>query len=134
MLNDVTLEKETRKIEAQTICVSRNAPGPIKEPSIPSAQVAPQRLTVHRLSSEDSHSNTFMVHGHNLASFELDIFDLAGRKIFHSGTISSNALYWDHLNDHDQQVPNGVYLYVIRARTTDGQTLRSEITKLMVFH
>jgi len=138
VFNDATVEQETTQIAPQTISVRRDVNLGVPTPDVVplpilDAVVAPQPLTVKRLSSVDSQSTTFVVHGQNLANFELDIFDLAGRKIFRSGTVNTNALYWNHLNDRAQRVPNGVYLYTIRARTTEGQILRSEIKKLMVF-
>lgn len=56
----------------------------------------------------------FVATGEGIRSTQLTVFDLSGRLVFDTGTVSGNALLWPLLNDRGQRVANGVYLYVLR--------------------
>jgi hypothetical protein len=65
-------------------------------------------------------------------ALRVEVFNLAGRKIYDSGLVSGNSLYWDGLMSDGRRLANGVYLYVITYRREDGTILRSEVKKLVI--
>jgi hypothetical protein len=70
--------------------------------------------------------------GVGIESIEVQIFNLAGVKIFDSGPVARNTLEWHLMNDQGKVVANGVYLYTVTVKGSDGRTLRSRIEKLLV--
>lgn len=72
------------------------------------------------------------VAGQGIEDVQVQIYDLAGRRIFDSGYVKGQTVEW-HLNtDAGQPVANGVYLYAVTVRGYDGQMVRSKIQKLVV--
>jgi len=63
---------------------------------------------------------------------QVEIYDLAGKKVFASGTILGNTFEWHLQNNLGEVVANGVYLYIVTARGFDGKLVRSEVKKLIV--
>jgi curli biogenesis system outer membrane secretion channel CsgG len=63
---------------------------------------------------------------------QLQIYDLSGRKVFDSGRVSGHALTWKAQNAVGEPVANGIYVYVVTARTLDGRILKSEVKKLAI--
>lgn len=74
----------------------------------------------------------FQVGGQAIKSINLQIFNLAGQRVFDSGQVQGATFEW-YLNNQDGQVlANGVYLYLIIVRGYGGQILRSQVKKLVV--
>jgi hypothetical protein len=76
--------------------------------------------------------NGFRVQGQGISSITLEIFDLAGRKIFESGEVRGNTLIWNLQNNAEQRLANGVYLYVVRVRGLNDEVYVSEVRKLVI--
>jgi PKD repeat protein len=74
----------------------------------------------------------FKVEGQGIASIQVEVYNLAGRKVFDSEEVLGNALDWQLTNDQGQPLANGVYLYIITVRGYDGQVIKSEVRKLVV--
>jgi subtilisin family serine protease len=74
----------------------------------------------------------FMALASDTQATRVEIYDLSGRKIFDSGFIRGSQVSWHLHNDQGQRVANGVYLYLIYARSAGGEILQSEIRKLIV--
>ncbi len=66
-----------------------------------------------------------------IQDLQLNIFNLSGRLIYHTDWVS-NGFEWDLLNDREQRLANGVYLYVVTIRKQDGTILRSQVKKLVI--
>ncbi len=67
-----------------------------------------------------------------IASVRLEVFDLAGRKVFSSGPVPGATYKWYLQRDDGRPVANGVYLYVFFAQTESGAAVRSSVGKLAV--
>jgi hypothetical protein len=80
---------------------------------------------------QTSHGLTLSVSGQGVASVALTVYDLGGRTVFSQET-AGTTLSWNYLANDGRPVANGVYLYVVTVKGTDGQTLRSEVRKLVV--
>jgi hypothetical protein len=65
-------------------------------------------------------------------ALRVEVFNLAGRRIYDSGLVSGNSLYWDGLMSDGRRLANGVYLYVVTIRKQDGTILRSQVKKLVI--
>jgi parallel beta-helix repeat protein len=82
----------------------------------------------------DVHTTTFMVKGAMAAFVEaikVEIYDLPGRLVYASEEIPATSLDWHTVNDHQEYLANGVYLYKLYAKV-DGQWVVSELKKLAV--
>jgi len=75
---------------------------------------------------------TFAALGSNVEAMRLEVFDIAGRKLYDSDFVAGNALSWNMLTDNGTRVANGVYLYVVTIRNANGEIVRSEIRKLAI--
>lgn len=92
-----------------------------------------QALHVQALGWQAPHSmqRTLIVSGQNIASVQLQVYDLNGQlqlQRHHTGSQLRFAL----LNRKAQPLSNGVYLFVVEVRGSDGTTWRSGIRKMMV--
>lgn len=65
-------------------------------------------------------------------SLRLEVYGLDGHKVYDSGTKRGRLLSWNWQNDHGQRLANGVYLYVMTGRTTDGRFYKSEVRKIVI--
>jgi hypothetical protein len=74
----------------------------------------------------------FIVQGQNIESLQVEIYNLAGRRVFDSGFVAGNELVWALQNDRGHRVANGVYLYIVRVRGFNGEVIASEVKKLVV--
>ena len=81
--------------------------------------------------SGESDLMNFAVTGEGIHGMEVDVYDLAGNRVFSSGLRVAQLLQWD-LTSKDHPVANGVYLYVLRVQGMDGSMLRSPVRKLMI--
>jgi len=73
----------------------------------------------------------FSAQGQGIESLKVDVFDLAGRKVYDSGFVAGNALSWN-LESMGRRVANGVYFYIVTVRGTNGEIIQSEVRKLVV--
>ncbi|MCS7197982.1 MAG: hypothetical protein NZ930_04800 [Candidatus Bipolaricaulota bacterium] len=67
-----------------------------------------------------------------ITSVRLDVFDLAGRKIFSSGPVPGAIYKWYFQRDDGRPVANGVYLYIFFTTTADSTEHRSSVGKIAV--
>lgn len=79
-----------------------------------------------------SRSTRFVVKGIGLQDIRIEIFDLAGRKVFDSGFIGGEEFEWSLTTNHGQQLANGPYLYIVTAEGSNGKLVRSEVGKLAI--
>jgi len=66
------------------------------------------------------------------AALRIELFYLAGRKIYDSNFEVGSRFRWDGFTNDGQRVANGVYLYVVTIRKQDGTILRSQVKKLVI--
>ena len=69
--------------------------------------------------------------GASVAGLSVQVYDLSGAAVFEK-TTSGTTLTFRGLSSDGQPLANGVYLYVITVRGSDGQTLSSEVKKLVL--
>lgn len=67
-----------------------------------------------------------------ISDFRVEIFDLAGRRVFLADTLTGN-LIWQGQDLEGRPIANGVYLYVLTYTDRDGTSFRSAIKKLLVW-
>lgn len=67
-----------------------------------------------------------------IASVQLEVFDLSGRKIFSSGPVPGATYKWYLQRDDGRPVANGVYLYLFSTQTAEGKEIRSSVGKIAV--
>jgi N-acetyl-anhydromuramyl-L-alanine amidase AmpD len=90
-------------------------------------------VTAIALTTQDNRKTlNFQVTGQGVASTSIQIFSLAGRRVFDSGEVQSNTFTWSLQNNAGQPLANGVYLYVVRVRGFDGREYVSEVRKLVI--
>lgn len=75
---------------------------------------------------------TFTAQGTGIQGLNVDIYDLAGHRVFESGFVNGNTLFWNQTNYHGHLVANGVYLYIVTVQGRPGDTQRSPVKKLVV--
>lgn len=69
--------------------------------------------------------------GITITAIQVEVYDLAGRRIFDSGFIKGNQLIWDLRGSQGSPVANGVYLYKISVKSP-SIPWRSKVGKLVV--
>lgn len=74
----------------------------------------------------------FVAEGAGINQVRVEVFDLAGAKVFDSGFQAGRELSWNLLNNASRPVANGVYLYVVTAQGYGDQVSRSQVHKLVV--
>lgn len=72
-----------------------------------------------------------VVQGQGIDEVNVRVFDLSGRRVADKRT-NGSALTWHFRNADGHRVANGVYLYVVTARSSDGRIARSDVRKLVV--
>jgi len=110
-------------IRAPLLVPEEETPAPICPWCLPPASAA--SATELRTYSSNG-TIRFAALGGAVQGMRVQIFSLAGRSVFDSGLVASNALAW-----RTYGVANGVYLYIIEVKTAAGLT-RSEVHKLAV--
>jgi hypothetical protein len=71
----------------------------------------------------------FRVQGSGITSIQVRIFDLSGKQVFDSPETLGTTLDWHY---RSSSVANGVYLYVVTVRDTEGRKVTSKIHKLVI--
>jgi len=74
----------------------------------------------------------FTVEGSGIRDVAVQVFNLAGVKVFDSGFVHGNQLNWHLQNEDGFTVANGVYLYIVTVKGYDGTVIRSEVRKLVI--
>lgn len=74
----------------------------------------------------------FRAVGENLHRIKVKVYALSGKKVFDSGWRDGNTFQWNLQNKEGESVPNGVYLYFVQVKGSDGETTRSEVNKTLV--
>lgn len=77
-------------------------------------------------------SVTFQVKGSGIVLTSLELYNLAGKKIYSAREAGTGAITWDLTNKEGNRVSNGVYLYMVSVEGKNGKTARSNIQKLVV--
>jgi hypothetical protein len=75
----------------------------------------------------------FAAVGDGIAGFQVELFDLSGRKVFDSGEVQGNTFIWNLQNNAGRWLANGVYLYVARVRGFNGEVYTREVRKLVIW-
>lgn len=90
---------------------------------------APLQVRKIALSQHPVRTSTarFVVEGNGIAQTSVRVFALNGREVF-SQTNRGNVVSFANV----EQLPNGVYLYVVRVRGYDGREYVSEVRKLVI--
>jgi parallel beta-helix repeat protein len=102
---------------------------PVAGSSVPESL---ESLTVDRIIARwHSATTTLTVQGSNIASVELDVFNLAGQRVFKERS-PGNTVTFKGLSDTGRVLANGVYLYLITVQGYDGQVIQSEVRKLVI--
>jgi hypothetical protein len=70
--------------------------------------------------------------GLNIAYIAVEIYDLAGSRVFASGWQAGDTLEWPLRNEDGELLANGVYLYIIRVRGIHGEERRGKVKKLVI--
>lgn len=70
----------------------------------------------------------FRVQGSGVTSIQVRIFDLSGKQVFDSPENLGTALDWHY----PSSIANGIYLYVVTVKGTDGRRTTSKTHKLVV--
>ncbi|MBI1742863.1 PPC domain-containing protein [Candidatus Acetothermia bacterium] len=79
-----------------------------------------------------SESAVFSVQGQNVDSLRVEVFDLAGRRVFDSHLVAGNSLRWNLQTKQGRPVANGAYLWVVTVKGTSGEMIRSQMKKFVV--
>lgn len=120
--NDLTND---RFLQGMDLWISER---PIRSSAVP-ATSANGALTV--ATATRGQTLTLRTQADNVASMQVDVYGLGGRPIF-SGETSGSQLAWPMITDGGAPVANGVYLYHVTARTTDGHVQRSQPARISV--
>ena len=74
----------------------------------------------------------FKVKGEGISSVRLDVYDLSGQQVFSSSWVSGNEVEWNLRNKHGEIVANGVYLYILYVKGTEGQEKSSGVNVVAI--
>lgn len=128
----VNFKLEAARINEITLCRLYCGPSPAYHPM---AASQPGTFAVSSVAlAETSQFISFSVQGIGIQAIEVDVFDLGGQNVFSSGLVAGNTLYWPRVNQHNQPLANGVYLYLVTTHGVDGAIERSSIKKLVIFN
>ena len=83
------------------------------------------------LLSQSAQGLTLSVSGPDVAGLGFTVYTLDGRTVFQQEA-QGTTLRWNYLTSEGQLLANGVYLYTVTVRGTNGEVLRSEVHKLVV--
>ncbi len=74
----------------------------------------------------------FRAQGVGIAEISVQVFNLAGKALFTSEWQRGTELSWLAVTEDGRALANGVYLYVLSVRGTDGSLARSPVHKLVI--
>ena len=94
---------------------------------------SPLRLRLGRIRlSQLAGALRFQVQGQGITALQLEVFDLAGRRVFQSRELRGSQLIWSSLDAQGRPLANGVYLYRIRVRSATGRQAQSAVHRLVL--
>jgi len=103
----------------------------LSQPKLPTTPER-QPLTLQRVQSHRQADGVrFAAEGQGIDETAVSVFDLSGLRVAHERADGAQ-LTWRLTRDDGQPVANGVYLYVVTIHGTEGETLHSEVRKLVV--
>jgi len=73
----------------------------------------------------------FNVEGSAIESLKLELFNLAGKKVF-EGEAQGKSFIFNALNAQGHPLANGVYFYVLTVRGFDSKIIKSEMRRLVI--
>jgi hypothetical protein len=73
----------------------------------------------------------FLAQGQGIKEIRIEVYDLSGRLIFSSGWVS-NDFSWPAIDNQGNPLANGVYLYLVTLSGYEGDTLKSQVKKLVI--
>ncbi|MBI1730538.1 hypothetical protein HY229_06585 [Candidatus Acetothermia bacterium] len=76
-------------------------------------------------------TTTFVANGQGIEGMNVEIYGLNGNVVFNQ-EVAGNHLSWNQVNTNGAPLANGTYLYVVKVKGTNGQTLSSVVKKLVV--
>lgn len=86
-----------------------------------------------RVASPTPTSRSIELQGHQIASAQVQVFDLSGNLIIQEH--SSNGLVrFNMVSSNGKRLANGVYLYVVRAKGYSGERWQSEVRKFVILN
>ena len=74
---------------------------------------------------------TFSAQGSGIEGLTIEIFDLSGRKVFTGESRGSRVRFYG-FDQRGCPLANGVYLYLVTVQGANGQTLQSQVQKLVL--
>lgn len=106
---------------------ARGRPDPQVGPAVP---LRVERVSVRPWGS-DLAGYRFVVQGRGIRSIAVEVFDLRGRRVFHSGEVH-NGVAWHGQSSYGGRLSNGIYLYIVTVYGANGEVLRSEVRRLVL--
>lgn len=104
----------------------------VVSPSVGALEFDPlQVFNIEATPSPAKKTVKFIAEGTGIQNIGIEIFNLAGAKVFGSGWVQ-NGFSWHLQDDQGQIVANGVYFYVVTVRGWDGTILKSKVQKLII--
>jgi hypothetical protein len=76
-------------------------------------------------------TTTFVANGQGIEGMGVEIYGLSGNVVFNQ-EVAGNHLSWSQTTTSGAPLANGTYLYVVKVKGTNGQTLSSTVKKLVV--
>ncbi len=86
---------------------------------------------IHTITQEAS-AVRFAAQGADVAAVKVEVFSLAGRLVYASDFTDGTVLRWNGLSNTGQPLANGVYLYVLTAKSRNGDVMRTKVQKLVI--
>jgi len=126
-VRDATLISEIAR-GYRAYCPPLDARNPQATPLHSHAPVTLERVEHHPL----GRGIRFRADGSGIADISVQVFNLAGKALFASDWHQGTELLWIALTDDGHPLANGVYLYVLSVRGTDGSLARSRVQKLVI--
>jgi hypothetical protein len=74
---------------------------------------------------------SFDVLGEEIKEVNVQIYSLLGKRIHASGWVA-NGYIWKLQNGGERAVARGIYLYLISARSDDGEVVRTRVKKIAI--
>ena len=96
------------------------------------AQSTALQSALSAYASHESRAVRFAAQGADVAAVRVEVFSLAGRLVYASDFTDGNVLHWNGLSNTGQPLANGVYLYVLTAKSRNGDVMRTKVHKLVI--
>ena len=73
----------------------------------------------------------FFVQGTGIKAINVQLFSLTGKRVYASGWME-NGYKWRLQNLNGRPMANGVYLYIVTVRGYDGQSVQTQVKKIVI--